>query len=207
MKKIVTLALVAMLAVSCVVAMAACAPEEPLANPDYEYIITGNFNGWGVPFTDESKTTIDPVYHMEAIAVSDARVASIKDKLANAQYLYIVEHTVTDTGAGWNFGYALTAGAEKTTFDGNQAIKVIKTKYTEVEGIGAWEQNWLPDAGNTTVVSLTSDTLYCPPHSEQPTYENSGAWNDNPAVLKAGTYYIVFVEYTDGTFGIGAIAK
>lgn len=205
MKKIVTLVLVAMLAVSCLFALAAC--NKPLANPDYDYVITGAFNGWGVPFTDESKTAIDEKYHMEAIAISDKRVASIKDQLVDVQYIYIVEHTVTDTGAGWDFGYALTEGAEVTKFDGNQAIKVIKTKYTEVEGIGAWEQNWLPDAGNTTFKSLTPDTLYMPPHSEKPAYENSGAWNENPAVLKAGTYYIVFVEFTDGTFGLGAIAK
>lgn len=205
MKKIVTLVLVAMLAVSCLFALAAC--NKPLANPDYDYVITGQFNGWGVPFTDESKTAIDEKYHMEAIAISDKRVASIKDQLVDVQYIYIVEHTVLDSGAGWDFGYALTEGAEKTMFDGNQAIKVIKTKYTEVEGIGAWEQNWLPDAGNTTFKSLTPDTLYMPPHSEAGSWKDSGGWNDNPAVLKAGTYYIVFVEFTDGTFGLGAIAK
>ncbi len=206
MKKIVTLVLVAMLAISCVVALAAC-QAEPLANPDYDYIITGQFNGWGVPKDANDASKIDAKYQMEAIAVSDARVASIKAQLKNAKYLYIVEHVVTDTGAGWDFGYALTEGAAVTKFDGNQAIKVIKTKYTEEGGVGAWEQNWLPDAGNTTVVSLTPGTIYLPPHSEAPTYENSGAWNDNPAVLTAGTYYIVFVEYTDGTFGLGAIAK
>lgn len=204
MKKIVTLVLVAMLAVSCLVALVAC---NNIGDPDYDYVITGAFNDWGVPFTDDSKTAIDEKYHMEAIKASDERVASIKDQLVDVQYIYIVEHTVTDTGAGWDFGYALTEGAEKTTFDGNQAIKVIKTKYTEVEGIGAWEQNWLPDAGNTTFKSLTPATLYMPPHSETPTYENSGAWNDNPAVLKAGTYNIVFVAFNDGTFGLGAIAK
>lgn len=213
MKKIVTIALVAMLAVSCLFALAACTDETAvLADTEYEYIITGAFNGWGVPMAKcpdcgKELNMIDTKYLMKPIAVSDERVASIKKELKDVEYLYIIEHTVLDSGAGWDFGYALTEGAEKTMFDGNQAIKVIKTHYETVDEVSAWTSAWIPNAGDTTVKSLTPDTLYMPPHSEAEPWTDSGHWNSNPAVLKAGDYYIVFAVFSDGTFGLGAIAK
>ena len=205
MKKLVTILLVAMLAVSCVCALAAC--SKPLANPDFEYVITGQFNGWKVNTDENDETKLDAQYQMEAIAASDKRVKSIKDQLKDAKYLYIAEHEFVNEGAGWTIEYALSEGADLTVLDGNMAIKVIKTKYDTLGETASWSAAWLPDAGGTTFKSLTPTTLYMPPHSEAPTYPNSGAWNDNPVVLEAGTYYIVFAEFTDGTFGLGAIAK
>lgn len=208
--------MVAILVVSCLFALVAC-DNEPLADPDYLYTITGNFNGWKVNVDTEDETKLDATYAMEAVALSDARVASIKDVLkeGGVQYLYIVEHTFTNNKvdgaweAGWSVSYALTEGAELTEVDGNMAIKVIKTEMATNPATGSteWLANWLPDAGNTNVRSLTPDTLYCPPHSETPLWENSGAWNDNPIVLEGGTYYVVFASFTDGTYGLGAIAK
>lgn len=204
MKKAIALVMAALLAVTCLFALVGCGKEEVKENTEYSYIITGQFNGWGVP---ADGATLKAEYKMTAIAANDPRVASIKALVKDAKYLYVIDHTCVGEGAGWTFGYALTAGAAVTNFDGNQAIKVIKTKY-EVEGdVAAWTQEWLPDAGNTTFKSLTPDTLYMPPHSEHPTYENSGAWNDNPAILVPGEYVIVFAEFADGTFGLGAIKK
>lgn len=205
MKKIVTLVLVAMVAMSCVFALAACA--KPLEDPEFSYTITGNFNGWHVNTDAADDTKLDAKYQMEAISVNDARVKSIKGQLKDAQYLYIVEHTCVNEGAGWTITYTLSEGGREITVDGNMAIKVLKTKFTSVGDVSSWEQNWLPDAGNTNVRSLTPDTLYCPPHSESATYPGSGAWNDNPIILEAGTYYVVFATFADGTYGIAAIAK
>lgn len=216
MKKLVTTALVAILVVSCLFALVAC-DNEPLADPKYSYTITGNFNGWKVNVDAEDETKLDATYAMEAVALSDKRVASIKDVLkeGGVQYLYIVEHTFTNNKvdgeweSGWSVSYALTEGAELTEVDGNMAIKVIKTEYVvnEAAGIAEWSQAWLPSPEMSTVVSLTPDTLYCPPHSKTESWTDSGDWNDNPIVLTAGTYYVVIASFTDGTYGLGAIAK
>ena len=214
MKKLVTTALVAILVVSCLFALVAC-DTDPLADPEYSYTITGNFNGWKVNVDAEDETKLDATYAMEAVALSDKRVASIKDVLkeGGVQYLYIAEHEFTNNKvdgaweAGWSISYALTEGAELTEVDGNMAIKVLKCELKTAGDIAEWVPSWIPDAGNTNVRSLTPDTLYCPPHSQTPTWENSGSWNDNPIVLTAGTYYVVFASFTDGTYGLGAIAK
>ena len=204
MKKFVTLFVVAILAVSCVCALAAC-NNEPLAHEGYEYTITGQFNGWGLNFDETDSTKLDAKYTMEAITVSDSRVKSIKKELKNVKYLYIIENTFVNEGAGWDIKYATSEGAEVQTWDGNMAIKVLRAKFNAAAS--DWTNDWLPDAGGTTFRSLTPSTLYMPPHSEAPLWENSGAWNDNPVVMKAGTYYVVFAAFNDGTFGLGAIAK
>ncbi len=214
MKKLVTILMVAVLAVSCICVFAACEQGEPLADTEgYSYVITGNFNGWKVNLDPEDGSKLDAQYVMEAIATSDKRVKSIRKELQDVKYLYIAEHEFTNNKngdeweAGWSVTYALTEGAEPITVDGNMAIKTIKTKYETLGDESSWSEAWIPDAGSTNVRSLTPSTLYMPPHSETPTYEGSGAWNDNPIVLEAGTYYVVLATFNDGTFGLAAIAK
>ncbi len=213
-KRIATIMLVALLAVSALLVLAACGPtdEEPRANASESYVITGQFNGWKVNVTEDNK--LDSKYEMEAVKIQDERIKSIQESLLEAKYIYVVEHTATNNKkedgtweAGWSVKYALTEGAEITEVDGNMAIKVIATHFETVGDKSAWSAAWLPDAGNTTFKSLTPDTLYMPPHTEAPMWKDSGAWNDNPILLKAGTYTIVFAEFNDGTYGLGAIAK
>lgn len=215
MKKFVTMLLVAVLAVSAMLVLTACAPKdkEPRADKEgFDYVITGEFNDWKVNVDGENK--LDAKYKMEPIMIQDARIKSISANLKDAVKIYVIEHTATNNKtaegaweAGWSIKYAITEGATPIEVDGKMAIKVIKTKMETVGGQSGWSANWLPDAGNTTFVSLTPDTLYMPPHAEQAPYENSGDWNTNPILLTAGTYYIVFAEFADGTFGLGAIAK
>lgn len=220
--------LVAAVAVSALFMLVAC--DNSLADKENSYVITGQFNGWKVNTLEDDEKKLNDDYTMTAIALDDKRVESIKDQLKDVKYLYIIEHTFTnnkgdqwvnnelnDNGdpinpagweAGWSVKYKLTADAtDFTEVDGNMAIKVIRTKYEEVEGLGAWKQDWMPDAGNTTFKSLTPATLYMPPHSQAETYPGSGSWNDNPIALKAGAAYVVFAEFNDGTYGLGLIAK
>lgn len=213
-KRIATLMLVALIAVSALLVLAACGPQdkEPRANANENYVITGNFNGWKVNVTEENK--LDSKYQMEAVKIQDERIESIKESIVDAKYIYVVEHTATNNKkedgsweSGWSIKYATSEGAEPIEVDGNMAIKVIGTHEETAAGVTTWTSAWLPDAGNTVFKSLTPDTLYMPPHSEKAQWENSGAWNDNPILLKAGTYTIVFVEFNDGTYGLGAIAK
>ena len=202
MKKLVTILMVAVLAVSCICVFAACEKGEPLADTEgYSYVITGNFNGWQVNVDPDDATKLDAQYEMEAIAVSDKRVKSIRDQLDDVKLLYIVEHEFTNNKngdeweAGWSVTYALTEGADPITVDGNMAIKVLKTKYETLGDESSWSAGWIPDAGGTNVRSLTPSTFYMP------------AWNDNPIALQAGTFYVVFATFNNGTFGIGLIAK
>lgn len=210
MKKLVTTALVAILVVSCLFALVAC-DNEPLADPKYSYTITGPFNGWKVNVDAEDETKLDATYAMEAVALSDKRVSSIKSVLeeGGVEYLYVVEATFANGTSGNEITYVTTEGGDPVVVDENLQVKVIKTEMATNPATGSteWLANWIPDAGNTNVRSLTPDTLYCPPHSESELWPGSGAWNNNPIVFEEGTYYIVFASFTDGTYGLGAIAK
>ena len=221
MKKLVTIILVALVAISCVFALAACGKTYDntiLADQDgYSYVITGAFNGWGVKTITpaEGNPVLDAQYQMWAISLNDPIVASIAKDLESAgvKALYAAQHTFTNNKngdeweAGWSIKYVTKKGADPIELDGNMAIKVIKTKWETLGDTAAWSQAWLPDAGGTTFKSLTPSTLYMPPHSEAELWEGSGAWNDNPVVLEAGSYYVVLAVFADGTFGLGAIAR
>ena len=218
MKKLVTILLVAMLAVSCVFALAACDgkfSEEVLADADHEYTITGEWNGWRPNFDKDDSTKLDAKYMMKAVSLTDEIFTSskaakkvrkdLRDSNGGAKFVYVIEYTFVNEGATWDIKYATSEGAEVQTWNGNMAIKVLRNTYNTAAQ--DWTQDWLPNAGDTNLRSITPDTLYMPPHSEAELWENSGAWNNNPVVLEAGTYYIVFAAFTDGTFGLGAIAK
>lgn len=199
MKKLVTVLLAALLAVGCIFVFAACG--KPLENPDSKYVLAGQHPGWGL--TDPKDPT-DAKYAdrvMEAIKLNDKRVASIKDKLTEAKYLYVIEWTYVASDAGtdpWTYN---PDGQGAQEFDGNFSLKVIK--YTETDGI--WAETWYisPESGGN-VNSLTPDTLWIPKWEETPE-DGSDGWNANCVLLKgAGKYLIVFADFTT-SFGIGAI--
>ena len=204
MKKFVTLFLVAVLAVSCICVLAAC--NKPLEEEGAYYILAGGQPGWGldagVAPTDED---VAPRL-LEAIAKNDARVKSIKKELKGAKYLYLIEYKF-EGEAGWTNDFVMKEGEDSQAIDGNCLVKVIR--YTESEEAkGTWTPIWYssPEAGNV-VKSLTPDTLWMPQFKEEPEDGTSG-WNSNGVLLKGvGTYYIVFVAFQDGTFGMAAIAK
>ena len=90
--------------------------NDPLANPDKDYYVTGNFNGWD---------TVETTGMMVAIAKNDERVASIKDQLKDVEYLYLKEITLPDTAAGWSVTYKIDGTVKE--LDGNLTVKVIRT--------------------------------------------------------------------------------
>ena len=215
MKKFVTLMLVALVAVSALFALTACdAPKDP----KNQYVCTGQWNGW-----DKTTITDDGPLEsalMTAIKADDARVAPIKDDLKDAKYIYIFEQEFTnnkkDDGtweAGWSIRYKLTEDAEDyTEVDGNMTVKVIRTRYEEVEvgeeKVSSWVKEWIPSPENHNIKTLTPDTFYLPNMaSASEAWEGSGDWSGNPMVLKAGTFYVVYVEYNDGSMGMGLIEK
>ena len=220
MKKFVTILLVAMLAVSCVFVLTACEEkysDEVLADSENSYQITGAFNGWKVNTDPEDPTKLDAQYTMTAVALTNEVLKDIRkdlrDSNGGAKFVYIAEHTFTNNKnedgtweAGWNVAYALEEGADVTEWDGNMALKVLRVKYSE-EGEDYTIDSWLPFPAAIGFRSLTPSTVYIPPRSEEPAWENSGAWNDNPVALEAGDYYVVFAVFNDGSFGLGLIAK
>ena len=156
------------------------------------HFLTGNFAGWGEAIGNEN-------YKMEAIALNDARVASIRRDLSGATALYILEVTFPAVEAGWTLNYKID-GVNRV-FDGNLSFKVVRTSSTD-EGIPLW---WgqSPESGKFN--NLTPNMIYVPPFTEE-NIDGAGAWNDNPVVLEAGTYYIIFAEIGSARY-VGAILK
>lgn len=190
MKKLIGLLLVVALLAGSLCGLAGCA-DKILENTEKDYFITGQFANW-------ADATSGDTWKMEAVGVKDARVASIKDALKGAKYLYVKEATIESSGAGWGFKY--TIDGVEVAFDGNQCIKVLRT----VKGDEAPEF-WAQNKESGEIKNLTPTTLYLPPYQETETTPGTGTWADNPGIFTAGKYNIVFVEYEDGTRAMGAI--
>lgn len=167
-----------------------------LENEAKDYYVTGQFNGW-----DTVETGM-----MTAIAKNDDRVASIKDELSGVEFLYIAEITLSADDAGWGVKYIVDG--VNTTLNGNLTVKIIRTTAGDSDARDWWAQS--PESGE--IVNLTPSTLFMPEFLETATTSvtdgddtfTSGAWNDNPAALAAGTYYAVFAEF-EGSRGLGLI--
>ena len=233
MKKFLAMLLVAMLAVACVFALAACGDNTPLENPDVDgYLLMGGHPGWSTDVTDDMvvsgshKLNAEHQRVFEAISASDKRVKSVKDQLENVKYLYVTEFTfdfvnipasVTTREEASELAknewatekkFAVVEGGELKYYDNNATIKVTSLKYSELGSTAGYGTTWIPSPESAAVKSLTPNTLYMPPHSATETWEGSGDHNDNPILIgAAGTYVIVFAQFADGTFGLGAIAK
>jgi len=175
--------------------------EQVLANDAKDYYATGNWNGWDTK----------PEGMMEAIKLSDPRVASIVDELEGVKYLYVLEGYLPSADAGWGVNYIIDG--VNTTLNGNQTVKVIRTMAGDPDSRDWWAQS--PESG--LINNLTPDTLFIPEFVENATTSvvegegeeavtfTSGAWNDNPAALEAGSYLIVFAEFNDNSKGLGLI--
>jgi len=183
------------------------AAPQLLENTAKDYYLTGNWNGWD--------TKEDAV--MEAIYLADERVASIADELEDVKYLYVLELFLPSDDAGWTVNYIVDE--ENIQFNGNQTVKVIRTLAGDPDTRDWWAQS--PESGE--ILNLTPDTLFIPPFIENATTTfvddmdtvedteddvtyTTGAWNDNPVALEAGSYLAVFAEFEDGSKGLGLIS-
>jgi|LGOV01.1.fsa_nt_gb hypothetical protein len=176
--------------------------NDPLVNADKDYYVTGNFNGWD---------TVADTGMMEAIAKNDERVDGLD--LKGVEFLYLKEIVLPAEEAGWGVNYIIDG--VNTALDGNLTVKVIRTTSGDSDARDWWSQS--PESG--IIANLTPDTLFIPEFLETATTSvvvgegddavtfTSGAWNDNPAALAAGTYYAVFAEFEDGTRALGLVVK
>jgi hypothetical protein len=172
------------------IGLTSCGGGTVLADANHDYYATGQFAGWG-------DATSKAEFKMEAIAVSDSRVSSIRSKLNGAKYLYVVEVTLLSTPAGWTKTYKIN-GVDKE-FDGNQAIKVIQTD------VGSPAPNyWAQNKESGAISILTPDTLYIPPYREENT-DGAGTWGDDPFVSTGGGKYLLVFAVFDGSKGMGII--
>ena len=188
MKKVLALFVVLLFAV----ALVACGDSNKiLEDTAHDYYVTGNFAGWG-------GAAGNPTYKMEAIAIGDARVASIKDQLKDATGLYIIEIVLPADDAGWGVTYKINGTVRE--LNGNLTVKVIQTEVGD-DIPNFWAQN--PESGK--IDNLTPSTLYIPPFVEE-NVDQAGTWNDNPVAMQAGTYYLVFVLF-QGAKAMALIAK
>ncbi len=184
------------------------APAQLLENTAKDFYATGNFNGWD--------TKAEGL--MEAVYLADERVASIVDQLEDVKYLYVLEVYLPSEAAGWGVNYIIDG--VNTTLDGNLTVKVIRTLADDPDTRDFWAQS--PESGEIT--NLTPETLFVPEFVENATTSvvddmgteadatddvtyTSGAWNDNPAALAAGSYYVVYAEFEDGSKGLGLVSS
>ena len=163
--------------------------NSPLENAEKDYYVTGNFNGWD---------TVADTGMMEAIAKNDERIASIKDAVSDAEFLYLKEIVLPTDAAGWDVTYKIDGTV--TVLDGNLTVKVIRTTAGDSDARDWWAQS--PESGQ--IDNLTPATLYIPAFVEE-NVDQAGGWNDNPVALAAGTYYAVFAEMADGSRALGLI--
>lgn len=179
MKKLLTF----VFALVAVLGLASCG--KAAVNPDKDYYAVGAFNGWG-----------DSVGKAEAKMEAVASVKGLKIK--NAKYIYAVDCTFSADPAGWSE----TIG--EVEYDGNLAIKVVRTAAGDPESIDFWAQN--KESGE--VKNLSPETLVLGKYRETDTEEDGlGTWGSNAFVKEAGTFTIVFVEFADGSLGMGAVKK
>lgn len=172
--------------------LVACGGGEILKDDAHEYYVTGQFAGWGDAAGDSK-------YLMTAIAKNDERIKSIAKDVKKAKYIYIFEANFPSGAAGWDVTYRIN-GVEKV-YDGNLTLKILQLNNGE-QAPNWWGQS--PESGQIKI--LTPDTVYVPPFVEE-NVDEAGTWNDNPVVFAAGTYYIVYVQYSNTEHGLAAIKK
>lgn len=183
MKKILTF----LFALVAVLGLASCG--KAVENPEKDYYVVGQFNGWG-------DSIGKPEFKMSAVAANDKAVKNLKIK--DAKYVYALEVVFPAEDAGWNV--SISGG---DTFNGNLAVKVVRTEKDDPESINFWAEN--KESGE--VKNLSPETLFVPAYREQDEADGKGTWADNGCVREAGTYTIVFVEFEDGSLGMGAVKK
>ncbi len=149
-----------------------------LANPEKDYYATGAWAGWG-----------DTTAKMTAVARGNEAVASIKDQLDDAEFLYIFENVVLSAEpAGWSDTY--TRDGVDFTIDGNCTVKLIRTAFDDKDTVDYWIQS--PESG--AVSNLTPETLFIPQFISEAEMGSGtlGHSNKNPGAYEPGTYTMVY---------------
>jgi hypothetical protein len=172
--------------------LVACGGGTILVDEAKDYYATGNFAGWG------DATSKDEM-RMEAIAVNDPRVSSVRSQLDGATALYVLEITLPSELATFDEKYNVNGTV--TTFNGNLTVKVIQTEKGDLAPI-YWAQN--KESGK--VDNLTPATLIIAPYVEE-NVNDLGTWGSNPVAMKAGTYTLVFALFPNQKKAMGLIAK
>lgn len=185
MKKILTF----LFALVAVLGLASCG--KAVENPEKDYYVSGQFADWKVGEREDLK--------MVAVAANDKAVRKLKIK--SAKYVYAVEVVFPSEKASWQ--EKVKNGEEIIEFDGNLALKVVRTAKGDPESMDFWAQN--KESGE--VKNLSPETLFVPAYREQDQADGQSTWGGNCCVREAGTYTIVFVEFEDGSLGMGAVKK
>lgn len=173
---------VLLVAVFALFVLAACGGEDKvLENTTKDYYVTGQFNGWGPK----------EGFKMEAIKLSDERIASVKGQLKGVQSLYIHEITLPAELADWSEKYMIDGTL--TEFNGNLTVKIIRTEKDDVDAM-----SWMPSPEGGELKNITPDTMVMPMYRDEAEVpaenDNLGHWNNNPVAKEAGDYYVVFAE-------------
>lgn len=165
-------------------------PDVVLENEAKDFYLTGNHNGWGVK----------EGFKMEAIKLSDERVASLKKQLKGVEALYIIEVTLPAEEPEPYWGEKYLVDGQVVDFHGNLTIKLIRTNKGETIA-----DVWMPSPESGALENLTPDTLVMPLFRAEADIDQAsetdrylGHSNSNPVAKEAGTYYVIYAEKGSG---------
>lgn len=180
-----------------------CSGGTVLKDEAHDYFVSGAFAGWGDATTAKDEDG-NLKYLMEAVAVNDERVKSLKKDLKGATMLYVYEGIELAEGEEWGEEFRVNEDDEElTSFNGGLSVKVLQTAVGEEAPI-YWAQN--KESGR--VKNLTPDKLFIAPYQEDDAWEDSGTWASNLFANEPGTYTMVFGKMPvdgDATLVMGLI--
>ncbi|XFA99122.1 InlB B-repeat-containing protein [Candidatus Izemoplasma sp. B36] len=162
-----------------------------------DYYVVGQFNGWDTTLSGK----------MHATSILDNLLFDLTPYLDYAQYIYVSSIYLSSSDSGWDIHYIVDG--ENITFNGNLALKIIRTTVNDSDARDWWAQS--PESG--PIINLTPDTLFIPEYTGNVTLVDvegldiftTGSWNDNPVAFEPGSYYVVFIEFIGGAKGLGLI--
>jgi hypothetical protein len=175
------------------ISLAACGGGTILVDEKNDYYATGAHAGWG-------DATSKPQYKMEAVALNDSRIATLRSQLDGATYVYVFEVTLSENET-WTKDYTINGTLNK--FNGGLTLKIIRTEAGD--DIPA---PWMPSPESGELTNLTPNLLYMPPYRDESlNSDGAGFNNSDPVALKAGSYYLVFAVLPQSKKVMGLIAK
>lgn len=210
--------LTSLLAVSCLVGLAACGPkDEPLADTDHAaWVVAGEnevkdaegnwvANSWGENDNNHlTATTVSAVTE-----ISEAVGAKLAEKDLKCLYMGEVRLGVVES-VTWK----KCIMSDGKVWERNQgyAVKAIIEDYIEEDDVWS-DYQWISDPKTAHLEALTPDTLFVPVWQEKAD-ENGFSWSNDPVCIgKAGVYTIVVAQYKNASsadtpgYGMALILK
>lgn len=203
MKKLLTLAMGALLACG----MSACGTNYDKTVKAYDDGITANVVGGfdTAEWVEQVGKKVMKAASVADVAKVDKKVADKLAKKTNLKALYVYEGLeVKDDVADWGTNPKALVNGEVKSFKPSHAVKVVRYDSSKDE------RQFVSDPHTAHAEALT-DNFFVPVWQEE-LDEHGFSWADNTVITsEAGTYSIIFAEYSNAStkeaaqFGLGAV--